>query len=98
MVSEKLNNFWVGFAAGITGPWFGLIIFYLIFFRHKTFWGFIELILQHSDKQSGTLALSLIFNLVFFYAALRNDWYYAARGVIGSMFLYAPIVIYLKYA
>lgn len=56
------------------------------------------MILHNSNTHSGIIAVSLVFNLVFFFTALRFHWYYAARGVIMATFLYAPFVVYFKYA
>jgi hypothetical protein len=39
----------------------------------------------------------LIFNLVFFFIAIRLNWMNAVRGVITAMFIYAPVIVYFKY-
>jgi len=88
----------VGLAAGLVGPWLGLVVFYLILFNERPFATFIQMIIHNSATHSGTIAVSLVFNLLFFFGALHYHWYHAARGVILAMFIYAPFVVYFKYA
>lgn len=97
-LKPKLDKTVSGLIAGLIGPWFGLFIFYLIFFNDRPFAAFFRMIQIQSEAHSGIIAVSLVFNLVFFFSALQLDWYRAARGVIMSMFIYAPLVVYLKYA
>lgn len=96
-LSTRLDRIWVGLTCGLIGPWFGLFIFYLIFFSSRSFYHFGLMMLNNGSTHSGLIAVSLIFNLVFFYIALQNNWFRAARGVIMAVFLYAPFVVYFKY-
>ncbi|MEZ4722881.1 MAG: hypothetical protein R2813_13490 [Flavobacteriales bacterium] len=96
-MKNKLDHLYVGFAFGMIGPVLGFMLFYLIMFNHKPFSGFLQMILNNSDTHAGIISVSLVFNLIFFFIALRNDWYNAARGVIMAMFVYAPFVVYFKY-
>lgn len=96
-MENKLNHLYVGLLAGLIGPVLGFFLFYLIMFSHKPFYGFVRMIMNNSDTHAGIISVSLVFNLVFFFVALRNDWYNAARGVIMAMFIYAPFVVYFKY-
>jgi hypothetical protein len=96
-LSDSLNKLYVGFIAGLIGPWFGVLIFYAIFFNHKSIRAFALTILNNGSTHSGIIAVSLIFNLVFFYFAIRKEWYRAAQGVIMAVFCYAPFVVYFKY-
>ena len=94
---NKFNKLWIGLIAGITGPVFGFIVFYLIAAADRSFMGFVKMIINNSSTHSGIISICLIFNLVFFYIALRKDFYKSAQGVIMATFLYAPFVVYFKY-
>jgi hypothetical protein len=94
---SSLNKLWVGLVAGIVGPVFGALIFYAIFFGHKTIVEFAQMIINTSSTHSALLSVSLIFNLVFFFIAIRLNWMNAVRGVITAMFIYAPVIVYFKY-
>lgn len=96
-LGSYLNQIYAGLIAGLIGPWIGAGFVYLIMFRHKTIEQFIELVQYSSSTHSAFISVSLIFNLVFFFIALKYDWYRAAKGVILSVFLYAPFVVYFKY-
>ena len=97
LMTYKLNKLWVGLIAGLTGPVFGFIAFYLIAASDRSFMGFVKMISNNSSTHSGIISICLIFNLVFFYIALRKDFYRAAQGVIMATFLYAPFVVYFQY-
>ncbi len=97
IINYKFNKLWVGLIAGLVGPLFGFIAFYAIAASHLTFSGFVKMIVNNSSAHSGIISVCLIFNLVFFYIALRKDFYRAAQGVIMATFLYAPFVVYFKY-
>ncbi len=92
-----LDRIYWGLIAGLIGPWLGAAVFYLIMFRHKTISGYIDLIQYSPSTHSAFISVSLVFNLVFFFIAMKYDWYKAAKGVIMSVFLYAPFVVYFKY-
>lgn len=97
-VTSRFDHRLIGLAAGLIGPIFGCLIFQMILFNQYTFIEFIKVVQHNSGMQSPLIAISLVFNLVFFFAALRKNWYRAAQGVIMAMFVYAPVIIYLKYA
>lgn len=97
MLDERLNKLSAGLVSGLIGPVFGYLSFYMITSSHRSFNEFNNMIIQNSDTHSGVIAISLIFNLVFFFAALQKDWLYAARGVILATLIYAPLVVFFKY-
>ena len=97
-ILDRFDHRLIGLAAGIIGPGFGFLIFYMIMFSHVSLSAFIRMIASNGSTQAPLIAICLIFNLVFFFAALRMNWYRTAQGVIMAMFFYAPVIIYLKYA
>lgn len=75
----------------------GALIFYAIMFNHKTLNSFALMIINKPSTHASLLSVSLVFNLIFFFIAMRKDWYQAAQGVISAVFLYAAFVVYFKY-
>ncbi|GAB5538527.1 MAG: hypothetical protein Salg2KO_06300 [Salibacteraceae bacterium] len=96
-LGTQLNKLWVGLIAGMIGPWIGAFLFYMITFSHKTLGEFVHNIVKTPSTHSALISISLLFNLVFFYLALRQEWYKATRGVITAVFIYAPFIVYFKY-
>jgi len=97
MIPGKYNKLWIGLVLGLLGPFLGFVTFYLITSTHQPFDAFVQMILNRSETHSGIISVSLLFNLVFFYLALRQEWYLTVRGVIMATFIYAPFVVLLKY-
>ncbi len=95
---KRYDKLLTGAIAGLIGPFFGFLIFYLIMFNDRSLGAFKEMIMNNSSTQAPLMAVCLVFNLIFFFLALRKNWYRTAQGVIMAMFIYAPLVIYLKYA
>lgn len=93
----RLNRMWVGIVAGMIGPVVGFYIFYLVTYSSRPFDAFVQMIINTSDTHPGIISVSLLFNLILFLGCMQLNWYYAARGLIASVFFYAPLVIYFKY-
>ncbi|MBT3648627.1 MAG: hypothetical protein HN542_10345 [Flavobacteriales bacterium] len=93
----KFNRLWAGIVLGLIGPWFGFGIFYLIVYNHRPFESFVRMILNNSGTYSSVISVSILFNLIFFYLALRLEWYYMVRGIIMATLIYAPIIVYFRY-
>lgn len=89
----KWDRFWVGFALGMIGPLLGILFFYLMRFTDYTFTQYL-LMVKYPKVLSPLLSFGAIVNLFFFFPLIWNDYYNAARGVIGATFIYAiPILI-----
>lgn len=97
-LGERLDQIWVGTLAGLIGPWFGFLAFYFITYGHRPLSAFSLMLWRNQETYSAVLAVSLTFNIVFFLIAMRYDWYKAARGVLTAIFIYAPVIVYFRYA
>jgi hypothetical protein len=98
--SKKLNNGYLGLGLGLIGPFFGLIIFGLLWswYYGRTFQFFLsDIVLQFKAVQAPVLSLSLVFNLILFLIFIKFDHYKTARGILGATFIYVPIMFYLKF-
>lgn len=93
------NKIYVGLILGLLGPCFGFFIFYIItnIAYDYSLSRFIELVLSNSASNSGTIAISSIFNLGLFFLTLNRNYLKATQGVILATFIYAAIVVYYKY-
>ncbi|MEQ9187952.1 MAG: hypothetical protein RLP15_09460 [Cryomorphaceae bacterium] len=96
-IAARLDRLWVGIVLGLIGPAFGFLFFYLFTSTHMPLENFVRFIQNSSHTHGSIISVSLIFNLVFFYAGTRFDMLRLAQGVIGGTLMYAPFVIYFKY-
>lgn len=94
---KRFDKIVTGLIFGLIGPWLGMLVFYAIMFNHRTLDNFLRMIANNAGTQAPLIAVCLVFNLVFFFAALQKNWYRTAQGVIMATFIYAPVMIYLKY-
>jgi len=98
MASEKTNRTksWVGWLTGILVPPAGFIVFSYFYFSGQSLREVWEMFaLRHVIPH--VISLSVILNLVCFFAFLKVNRDEAARGVLGATFLYVFIVLYLKF-
>jgi hypothetical protein len=98
--SKKLDNGYLGLAIGLAGPFFGLLIFGLLWSTYygRSFSFFLsDIVLQFEAVQAPVLSLTLIFNLLTFLLFIKYDHYKTARGILGATFIYVPVMFYLKY-
>lgn len=89
----KWDRFWVGFVPGLIGPLVGILLFYFMKFSGQTFGYYMHLV-KSPTVLSPLLSFGVIINLFIFFPFIWNNYYNAARGVIGATILYfIPIVI-----
>ena len=98
---ETLNKlsykFWTGFSLGLFMPFVGFCCYYFMLFFHITFSRYVHMALVVEQLQAPLISLSLIINLGVFFLFIKTDRENAAKGVLYGTFLYAPLVVYLKY-
>jgi hypothetical protein len=86
----------IGWIIGLLAPPVGFTVFCYFFFSGQSLfeaWRMFEerRVLPH------VISLSVIVNLVCFFAFLKADKDASARGVLGATFLYVFVVLYLKF-
>lgn len=97
---KKFDNILLGMAVGLLAPFLGFFLYGLGWaaYNHKTFSYFAnEVFLGVARMQSPIVSLSLLINLVPFFLFLRFKRYHSARGVLAALFIYVPVVLYLKF-
>ncbi len=93
---SKLDTVIIGLITGILVPVIGLFVFYFFSFDTLSISEFLDHIIRiHRIPQ--LISLSVIANLGVFYIFIYKKFYYSARGVIMSTFLYTIVVLILKY-
>ena len=103
---EVLRKRWqdkeyVGFVLGTVGPILGLAIYCtLLSFAdgYRSPYQFFMQIYTSKGLQSGAVAVSLFFNLLLLVLAFKWENERLAKGVLmASIFLYMPVVLFLKF-
>jgi len=101
MKPKKYDGLPLGLVIGLIGPFFGFVIYGFLWSMYfdKPFGYFVnDVFIGIPAFQSSIVALSLLFNLIPFFLFLRKDRYKSARGVLLSLFIYVPVVLYLRFA
>jgi hypothetical protein len=96
MKQIDLDKSWIGFIAGLIAPSLILWLYYLINYRQLTLALFIEY-LKVRDIYTPLVSLCVLANLAVFYPFIWKEKWNGAKGVIGATFIWAGIVIVLKF-
>ncbi|SRR5690554_4314039 len=97
---KKYDSLPVGMLVGLVAPFAGFLIYgwFWSMYYHRSMKYFIEQVfLGMPQNQSPIITLSLIINLLPFFIFLRLKRYRTAQGVVAALFLYVPVVLYLKF-
>lgn len=101
MKNEQLNKMAVGTATGILLPVLGFFLIVLMlsswFPQYTMDYFYRDVFTKSADFQAAMVTLSLLINIAPFYIYLNMRLERAARGVLLSFFLYAPVIVYLKF-
>ena len=97
----KLSDFdfdkmWLGILAGLIMPFLAFYGYYLTNYHYMTLTGFVNL-LKQGGNYSAMMSLCIVANLAAFYTFIWKAKYKGARGVLAITFVWAAIVIYLKF-
>ena len=82
--------------AGLILPVMTLIVIYFVRFNHLPMVNFINSMVS-THKLSSLINLSVIPNLLLFFAFIWTNMLYLARGVLLATVLFAVIVVLVKY-
>lgn len=96
-MKKKVNRMWVGTVLGIVVPAVSLLVYQQLKFDDLSFFEFIKTyfkigILTH------VISLSVIPNLVVFFAFVNTDYLKAGRGVLLATFIFAFTVLILRFS
>lgn len=93
----KRNVAVLGLLLGLVTPLIGVLIFYLVKFRHDSLSSFINSLVHNHDAAVLVLSLSLLANIIpfIYYTNRRLDL--TARGLLIATMLYAVFIVLLKF-
>jgi hypothetical protein len=97
---KKLDKTSLGLLIGFCTPFIGFLIVSVGYAKtlHASVSDFIfTSFINTHHYQSPIISLSLLINLIPFFAFYRSKKDYSARGVILGTMIYIPIIFYLKY-
>ena len=85
----------IGLITGLIIPVFTIIVFYFVR-NPKSFESFLNQIIG-VNIYSELISVCVVPNLLLFFIFIWTDRMQAARGVIGATFIYALLIVILKY-
>ncbi len=93
---HRYNRLVTGVILGMLVPLAGLLVYYFV---RKTDLPFSEFIRVYFNLGMLThiISLSVLPNLLLFFAFIRSNWLYAARGVLLSTILFAISVAVIRF-
>ena len=96
MGKVRLNTLWFGTVSGVLVPAMFFILIYLVRETHLGLSTFIRefYIIKALPK---LISLCLLPDLIIFFIFIRLDYLKAAKGVILSLFIYAVVILALKF-
>lgn len=96
MKNIDFDKMWIGAVLGFFAPFIALTGYYLINYHYMSVPKFIEY-LRIGDTYTPLVSLCVLANLVAFYPFIWKEKWNGARGVIASTFIWASIVVFLKF-
>ena len=94
--SKIYNLYSAGIFVGIIGPLLVFFIFYKINFNSVPLKNYLRHLYQ-IQIEAPLLSLCVLSNLLSFFLFIWTDKINGARGVLLSTFIYAAIIIYIKF-
>jgi len=95
-MKSKFDSVWVGLIIGIVFPFITCYIFYKYNFKTLNLSEFFHQIIR-LHKITQLLSLSLAGNIAVFFLFSWKNFLYSMRGVLIATFLYAAVVVLLKF-
>ena len=96
MKKFDIDKMIVGFVLGLFIPMIVLVGYYKINYSYLTVNEFLKFV-KLANSHAALVSLSILFNLAVFFPFIWKDKNLAARGVLASTFIWAGVVVYIKY-
>ncbi len=100
MIKKSWNKMSAGVFVGLIGGLIGFIFYgaYYSISHNVDFMDFVNRVfIGNKILRSPILSLSILFNLIPFYAFLNKKYYKGARGIMLSIFIYAIVIVYYRF-
>ncbi len=95
-MKRVLDTTLFGLVLGVLSPVLVMLSYYFIYRSYMTLDGFIRFIC-FGGTLSARISLCVIINLGIFFLFIWKEKYSSARGIIIATFLYAGLIVYLKF-
>lgn len=96
MKNINWDKLWIGFTAGIIVPFIIMLSYYVINYRYMPVSKFVNYLIM-ANTYTALISLCVLGNLAIFYPFIWKEKYRGARGVLGATFIWALVVVYLKF-
>lgn len=96
-MSRLKNHFLSGFVAGMIAPVVAFTVYSLLFISGTNPMSVIVRVTE-LNMLSAVIALCVFINLLVFFLFIWTNLDRSAKGVLGATFIYAFIIVYLKFA
>lgn len=97
MNKAKLDRFVLGLISGILGAIVGFFIFgtgWIIANERSMEYFIQEVFIQSELFKSRIISVSILFDVLLFFVAIRKEWYNFAKGVLAVVILAVPLALY----
>ncbi len=97
MNKAKLDRFFLGLISGILGAFIGFFIFGTgwIIANDRSMEYFVQEVFLRSELfKSRIISVSILFDVLLFFLAIRKEWYHFAKGVLAVVILAVPLALY----
>ncbi len=93
---SRYNDVRLGLAIGLIVPVITILIFYQVRFNQLDVGEFLSIMIS-KEILSSILSLCVIPNLLVFFIFIWTNMLYLARGVLMATFVFAVVVVVVKY-
>lgn len=93
---SRFDSLKLGTIMGLIVPALGFLIFYLWSFSKVSLSYFVQYAIQ-IEAVSKVLSLSLLPNLLVFFLYIRKNYYFTARGILLSTFIWTLAIVLVKF-
>ena len=93
---SRYNDVRLGLIIGLVVPLVTVLIFYQVKFNHQDIGEFLNT-MASKEQLSSILSLCVIPNLLFFFIFIWTNMLSLARGVLMATFVFALVVVAVKY-
>lgn len=90
------DKVWVGLVLGIVAPLIVFTLYYFINYNYMKISNFISY-LRMGNTYTPLVSLCVLANLLPFYIMINKEKYQGTKGVLGATFIWAALIIFLKF-
>lgn len=90
------DKIWIGLIIGMTLPVIAFSLYYIINYNYMTIGKFLNYLIM-GDTYTALTSMCVLSNLVGFYPFIWKEKWKAARGVLAATFIWALVVVILKF-